>query len=209
MMQKRHQYLIFGLCIGFTIAILISLGFSIDQHKRYIRERAETVDKCNGKIGTLKERVADLTKEQNKSVIPIITRLRPQLDDEIVDLINAAIIKYSYEYRLPPEFVVYLMDRESKFNPLAKSSAGALGLMQIMPTAHKDKLKTMGITVQQIYHIDNNVKLGCWILREYMNTTGSIEKALTRYVGGTHDGYVKDILIGFTNEMVPKKETPK
>lgn len=192
--------------VGFTLATVAGITFSVQQNGIHTMKLKE----YKQKIELMNQRVTDLTKEQNKTVIPIIKRLRPQLDDEIVDLINTAIIKHSFEYRLPPEFVVYLMDRESRFNPLAKSKAGALGLMQIMPKAHKDKLEKMGITVQQIYHIDNNVRLGCWILREYMNTTGSIEKALTRYVGGTHDGYVKDILIGFTNEMVvPKKEIIK
>lgn len=208
-MEQKHKYLTIGICVGFTVSILISLWFTIGLHKTHAKEKKRIATVCEEQIVGLQERITDLTKEQNKSVVHIIKRLRPQLDDEIVNLIDSSIIKYSYEYRLPPEFVVYLMDRESRFSPLAKSSAGAMGLMQIMPSAHKDKLEKMGITVQQIYHIDNNVKLGCWILREYMNTTGSIEKALTRYVGGTHDGYVKDILIGFTNEMVPKKEIIK
>ncbi len=195
--------------VGFALATVAGIIFYAGQNKNHRIVVEEFTKGYTQRIEVMKQRVADLTKEQNKTVIPIIKRLRPQLDDEIVELINAAIIKYSFEYRLPPEFVVYLMDRESRFNPLAKSKAGALGLMQIMPKAHKDKLEKMGITVQQIYYIDNNVRLGCWVLREYMNTTGSIEKALTRYVGGTHDGYVKDILIGFTNEMVPKKEIIK
>lgn len=74
--------------------------------------------------------------------------------------------------------------------------------MQIMTKAHKDKLKEMGITAEEAYHIDNNIKLGCWIFREYFNSGNDIKKTLLRYVGGNHEKYVEDILIGFTNEAI-------
>jgi hypothetical protein len=85
---------------------------------------------------------------------------------------------------------------------MVRSKAGAVGLMQIMVKAHTDKLKEMDIKAEAAYHIDNNVKLGCWIFREYFDRDKDIKKALTRYVGGNHDKYVEDILIGFTNEAI-------
>jgi hypothetical protein len=141
-----------------------------------------------------------------ESVAYIIQRIRPQLDVSIVSQIDRAIMKYSKMYRIPPEFIVYLMKRESNFQPLAKSPVGAIGLMQVFPKWHRDKMQEMGINYEAVYHIDNNVRLGCWILREYYDATGSIEKALTRYVGGKHEKYVKDILVGFANEMIPKEK---
>ena len=41
--------------------------------------------------------------------------------------------KYAGRYRVPAEFVAALIDVESRWNPLARSSAGAMGLMQLMP----------------------------------------------------------------------------
>jgi hypothetical protein len=85
---------------------------------------------------------------------------------------------------------------------MVRSKAGAVGLMQIMVKAHKDKLKEMKITAEEAYHIDNNIKLGCWIFREYFNSGNDIKKTLLKYVGGNHEQYVEDILIGFTNEAI-------
>ena len=159
----------------------------------------------NEKISVLE----DAVKKKDISVTPLIMELRPQLDPTIAKEINNAIMKYSREYRLPPTFVLHLMKRESNFDTLARSKVGAVGLMQVLPKAHRDKMKKIGITNGDLYHIDNNVRLGCWILRDYFNKTGSIEKALKRYVGGNHATYTSDILVGYANTMIPRKEPQK
>lgn len=133
---------------------------------------------------------------------PTIKRLQPKLDWDLAERISKGILKYSSEYRLPPNLVIHVMNRESGFRPLITSKAGALGLMQVIPKWHKEKLEEMKISNNEVYYIENNIKLGCWILREYFDQEGDIEKALKKYVGGSHDVYVKDILTGFANEAI-------
>ena len=41
--------------------------------------------------------------------------------------------QYAAHYRVSPEFVAALIDVESRWNPLALSNKGAIGLMQLMP----------------------------------------------------------------------------
>jgi len=41
--------------------------------------------------------------------------------------------QYAAHYRVSPEFVAALIDVESRWNPLALSSKGAIGVMQLMP----------------------------------------------------------------------------
>lgn len=142
------------------------------------------------------------TPSMKVTVAPIIKRLKPKVDESILAEIDEAIMLYSKLYNIPPVFVVYLMKRESNFSPRAFSSVGAVGLMQVFPKWHRDKMDEMGITHEEVYDIDNNVRLGCWILRNYIDQTGSIDKALTKYVGGKHPQYVKDILVGYANEMM-------
>lgn len=193
-----------GAILMATVCVMITKSQQAVFHTK-IATYETTIEEYTEKVSVLE----DAIKKKDVSITPLILQLRPQLDPTIAKEINNAIIKYSREYRLPPTFVLHLMKRESNFDVLAKSKLGAVGLMQVMPKAHKDKMKKIGITNGDLYHIDNNVRLGCWILREYFDLTGSIEEALKKYVGGNHSTYASDILIGFTNTMIPRKESQK
>ena len=46
---------------------------------------------------------------------------------------SAAILRWSDQYQLPPEIIATVMQIESCGDPLARSSAGAQGLFQVMP----------------------------------------------------------------------------
>lgn len=81
---------------------------------------------------------------------------------------------------LPPELVLAVIDVESNFNRFAISSAGARGLMQIMPFW----LNEIGRPDDNLFHIDTNLRFGCTILRHYLDLEdGDLTRALARYNG--------------------------
>jgi hypothetical protein len=183
--------------IMFIASVIGGLGMSKYRNDSYKDRRL--LEACLHERDEWQNAYTNLSKT---NLLPIILRLQPRLDNKIAIQIEAAILLYSARYKLPPRLMVHVMHRESRFNPLAKSSKGAVGLMQIMVKAHKDKLEKMGIKPEEAYHIANNVRLGCWIFRDYFDETNDVEKALLKYVGGNHEKYVNDILIGFTNEAI-------
>lgn len=196
--NKWRDRLLGFFIVGFIIVTAFGVG-AIADYREYINETK----------GVIKQLVLDIDewrkayeKCSRTDTLPIIMRLQSRLDPTLARQVADAIQKYSSEYKLPPGLVIHIIDRESRFRPMVRSKAGAVGLMQIMIKAHKDKLKEMGITPEEAYHVDNNIKLGCWIFREYFDKEKDIEKALTRYVGGNHEKYVKDILVAFTNESI-------
>lgn len=81
---------------------------------------------------------------------------------------------------LPPELVLALIEVESNFNPYAISSAGARGLMQVMPFW----LKKIGKPDDSLFRVHTNLRYGCTILKYYLNKeNGNLHHALARYNG--------------------------
>ena len=81
---------------------------------------------------------------------------------------------------LDPELVLALIHVESNFDRFAISSAGAQGLMQIMPFW----LDEIGRPGDNLFHIRTNLRLGCTILKYYLGKEqGHLARALARYNG--------------------------
>ncbi|HEB56003.1 MAG TPA: lytic transglycosylase domain-containing protein [Gammaproteobacteria bacterium] len=86
---------------------------------------------------------------------------------------------------LYPELVLAVIDVESNFNRYAISRTGAMGLMQIMPFW----LDEIGKPGDNLFDLKTNLRLGCTILRYYMDKEkDDLTRALARYNGslGSH-----------------------
>lgn len=82
--------------------------------------------------------------------------------------------------RLKPELVLAVIEVESGFNRWAVSSAGAQGLMQVMPFW----LKEIGRPEDNLFEVATNLRMGCTILRYYLDMAkGDLTDALARYNG--------------------------
>jgi soluble lytic murein transglycosylase-like protein len=94
-----------------------------------------------------------------------------------------------YEARradLPPELVLSVIDVESNFSQYAISRAGARGLMQVMPFW----LKIIGKPGDSLFRIQTNLRLGCTILKYYLEKeNGNLQAALKLYNGTTEGNY--------------------
>ena len=81
---------------------------------------------------------------------------------------------------LLPELVLAVIHTESLFDRFAVSTAGALGLMQVMPFW----IDEIGRPQDNLLHIDTNLRYGCTILRFYLDKeNGDLRDALGRYNG--------------------------
>jgi soluble lytic murein transglycosylase-like protein len=82
--------------------------------------------------------------------------------------------------KLAPELVLAVIDVESRFDRYAISSAGALGLMQIMPFW----LDEIGKPGDNLFQMRTNLRIGCTILKYYLDREhGDVYRALGRYNG--------------------------
>ncbi len=112
-----------------------------------------------------------------------------------------AIIQEAYvsaaKNHLDPHLVLAVISIESGFNPYAESKVGAKGLMQVLPSAHPEKLRAYSSDDDLLLPLEN-VKIGTQVLRQYLKEQGSVELALKKYVGSinqsTDNGYAAKVL---------------
>lgn len=101
--------------------------------------------------------------------------------------------RHALERGLDPLFVAAIIRQESNFNPAARSRAGAVGLMQLMPETARWAAPQAGLkdyTDAKLAEPDTNVALGCWYL-SYLSKRFENDRALVlaAYNGG--EGNVK------------------
>ncbi len=94
---------------------------------------------------------------------------------------------------LPPELVLAVIDIESAFDRFAVSSAGARGLMQVMPFW----LEELNRPDDNLFNIQTNLRMGCTILRYYLDMENDeYSPALARYNGSIGKSWYPERVMG-------------
>ena len=105
---------------------------------------------------------------QAASVIPIVER-------------------YSRRFQVDPLMVLAVIQVESRFDPKAVSSQGAMGLMQLQGATARGLAMELGLQWtgdELLFDPDVNVLLGCAYLRQLMDRFGDQDAALAAYCSG-------------------------
>jgi soluble lytic murein transglycosylase len=97
------------------------------------------------------------------------------------------VVGHAENYDLDPALLAAVIYRESKFDARARSSSGAIGLMQLLPaTAQGIALHTGGtrFRVADLYDPEINVRYGSFYLQRLLTKYGDTRLALAAYNAG-------------------------
>lgn len=153
-------------------------------------------------------------------VITLVSRLpnRETTHDILYPLAHWAVVKEASDrYGVDPFIVLSVMREESRFDPEARSTAGALGLMQMMPqtaSAMDRNIKSRA----QLYNVKTNIYLGSRYLNSLIKEFGSLPAAIAAYNAGEDavrrwqnagkyssvDEFIEDIPYGETKNYVKR-----
>jgi soluble lytic murein transglycosylase-like protein len=93
---------------------------------------------------------------------------------------------------LAPEIVLALIEVESGFDPYAVSSAGAQGIMQVMPFWKNH----IGRPDDNLINLQTNLRYGCTILKHYLDLEqGQLANALARYNGSYGQTWYAELVL--------------
>jgi soluble lytic murein transglycosylase-like protein len=113
---------------------------------------------------------------------PVDLRMGADLGDlsrRILHAVHCESVKHTM-LRERPQLVLAVIDVESAFDPFAVSSAGAVGLMQVMPFWPRQ----LGLSNKDLIDVELNVRMGASILAYYLERErGDYRRALARYNG--------------------------
>lgn len=120
------------------------------------------------------------------------------------------IVKTSYQYaqkrNLEHTLVLAIIEGESNFNKSIKSSANAVGLMQVIPKYHQETIKkavneNTTTKSNSIYDIENNIASGTNIIRQYIDKYKNIPRALQAYRGQHNNMQYAKKILNFQQEI--------
>jgi len=126
--------------------------------------------------------------------------------------------KYSIQYNVDENLIFALIKAESNFKDDAKSSKGAMGLMQIMKETAKDVAKKIDMQISDndledlLLDAETNINLGTKYISMLIERYQNKEIAIAAYNAGigTIDNWIEKGIIkadGSNIENVPYKET--
>lgn len=130
-----------------------------------------------------KERRDVDTDEGRKTIVSIELELVEDHIPKRAERFKGMIRKHSGRFNVNEPLIYALIEQESYFNPMAKSSANAYGLMQLVPESggrdayHHIYKKDIIPTPEYLYDPDNNIELG----------TGYLHKQMSVYFKGVND----------------------
>jgi soluble lytic murein transglycosylase-like protein len=123
---------------------------------------------------------AESVREQR--VVTEFIAKRYRVSDQAVSGFVTTAYAAGAQYSVDPLLILAVISIESRYNPVAESTMGAKGLMQIIPKYHLEKLSDHG-GEQALLDPQVNIRVGTQILREYQRRLGDTEAALQMYAG--------------------------
>lgn len=100
------------------------------------------------------------------------------------EMVHAAYVEAARN-GLDPLLIIAVIAVESRFNPIAQSDGGALGLMQVIPRYHSDKLDAAA--GESMLDPRVNIQVGAAVLKDYIRRGGTEIVGLQLYNGALDD----------------------
>jgi hypothetical protein len=145
------------------------------------------------------EPVAEVLSPRMRATLSHVSR-HYRVSDKALHPIFLAVQSSARDRQIDPLLVVAVIGIESRFNPFSESTMGALGLMQVMPQFHLDKLPA-GAEKSLFLDPVINIQVGVHILQESIRRNGDLTLGLQQFAGA-----INDEAQAYANKVLSEKE---
>ena len=184
---NRLFYVTRGMLALVGLAAVLAVGFPAprDALLRQAMTVVHAADAATGTVsaaGPIQVAAAESAQEREQRAVTEFIARRYRVSEDATAGFVATAYRAGREYSIDPLLILAVMAIESRYNPVAESSMGAMGLMQVIPKYHPEKLHEHG-GEQALLDPEVNIQVGARILREYLRRHGETEAALQMYAG--------------------------
>jgi soluble lytic murein transglycosylase-like protein len=172
-----------------VVGLAAVLGFAMPAPRDALLSQAaalvQTAEAAAGAVsaaGPIQAAAGESVQEREQRAVTEFIARRYRVSEEATAGFVSTAYRAGREFSVDPLLILAVMAVESRYNPVAESSMGAKGLMQVIPRYHHDKLLEHG-GEQALLDPDVNILVGTRILREYLRRFGETETALQMYAG--------------------------
>jgi soluble lytic murein transglycosylase-like protein len=110
---------------------------------------------------------------------------RYKVAEDAAEAVVRAAFREGQRHNVDPILILAVIAVESRFNPFAASEQGALGLMQVVPRFHMDKIAAVGVPSMLLP--ETNIAIGTRILKDSLQRGGNDAAGLQLYNGAFED----------------------
>lgn len=143
------------------------------------------------------------TAEQDRLVEYLSAKYRKS--QELVQTAVEVAYEQAAMYGLPPTLILAIIEQESGFRPEVVNNHGAVGLMQVVPRYHREKLETRD-GIKELQNPEANIRVGSQILNEYLAMHGgNLAQALKKYSGNARNYFEKVSRLEFNLRKVAQE----
>ena len=171
--------------------LLLSLGVLVTASIRYTSTDPVTTQ------------AAETTQPVTESKLLSYVKTKAADEDHAEQIANA-VATWSEKFNVDPKLLVAIIKVESNYNPFAISHAGAMGLMQVIPRWHLDKIIAARETTgtPEVFNINTNIYLGAWVIsncmKQYKHVVSNALKCYNGSIGMQTDYHTK-VLTEYSN----------
>jgi soluble lytic murein transglycosylase-like protein len=132
-----------------------------------------------------RSRHAGMPADPSIDALAVIVARKYRVSEEAAREFVRTAYREGVRHGVDPMLIVSVIAVESRFNPVAQSEGGAMGLMQVIPRYHTEKFDAA--KEGSVFDPHTNIQVGVKILKEYIGRGGNELAGLQLYNGAPTD----------------------